>query len=117
MANDVGIGRLGIPTDQAPAITPVNFSLRDREIAVREGTGFLTRAAAGRLVAFEVDRIDSAGGVAWSVLARGLATIIDSPTEIELAAAQPLIPEPGDKLLVVRSDVLTGRRFKLGCAP
>ncbi len=106
------IGRLGIATDQAPVVVPVNFAVHDGEVVVRVGEGFVSRAAAGQLVAFEVDHVDHDGGTAWSVLARGLAKLVESPTEAQLsAAADPLVPEPGDMLLVVRPDVLTGRRF------
>lgn len=108
-----GIGRLGVATDQAPVVIPVNFSLSDGEVTVRTGTGFISEAAADRLVAFEVDHLDEESGTAWSVLVRGLATLIDSPTPDQLAAApHPLVPEPGDMLLVVRPDVITGRRFE-----
>jgi len=113
-AKDGGVGRLGAATDQAPVVIPVNFTLRDGQVLVRVGTGFFSQAAAGHLVAFEVDHIDSAAGTAWSVLIRGLATLIEAPTEIELAAAaHPLVPEPGDMVLVVRPDILTGRRFEI----
>jgi nitroimidazol reductase NimA-like FMN-containing flavoprotein (pyridoxamine 5'-phosphate oxidase superfamily) len=114
-AKDGGIGRIGVSTDQAPVVIPVNFTLHDDQILVRMGTGFFSQAAAGHLVAFEVDNVDSDAGVAWSVLVRGLATLIESPTEIEFAAApHPLVPEPGDMVLVVRPDILTGRRFEVG---
>ena len=107
-----GIGRLGIPTDQAPLVIPVNFSVHDGGVVVRVGTGFFSHAAASQLVAFEVDHVEPDGRAAWSVLLRGLASLIESPTEAELsAAAHPLVPEPGDMLLVVRPDILTGRRF------
>lgn len=107
-----GIGRLGIATDQAPIVIPVNFSVHDAEVVIRVGAGFFSHAAAGQLVAFEVDYVDADGGTAWSVLVRGLARLIESPTEAELStAAHPLVPEPGDMLLVVRPDILTGRRF------
>jgi nitroimidazol reductase NimA-like FMN-containing flavoprotein (pyridoxamine 5'-phosphate oxidase superfamily) len=115
-AGDGGIGRLGVATDQAPVVVPVNFSLCDDGVMVRTGPGFLSQAAAGRLVAFEVDQLDPGSGTAWSVLVRGLATLIDSPTPNQLETApHPLVPEPGDLLLVVRPDVITGRRFE--CQP
>jgi hypothetical protein len=111
-ATGQGIGRLGIATDQAPVVVPVNFSVHDGHVRVRVGPGFVSQAATGHLVAFEVDHVDLDSGVAWSVLVRGLATLIESPTETELAdAAQPLVPEPGDMVLVIRPDILTGRRF------
>lgn len=107
-----GIGRLGIATEQAPIVIPVNFGVHEGEVVVRVGTGFFSHVAAGHLVAFEVDHVDGDDGTAWSVLVRGLALLIESPTETELsAAARPLVPEPGDMLLVIRPDLLTGRRF------
>jgi nitroimidazol reductase NimA-like FMN-containing flavoprotein (pyridoxamine 5'-phosphate oxidase superfamily) len=111
MAKSGGVGRLGIATDRAPVVIPVNFTLHDSRVLVRVGTGFLAQASAGHLVAFEVDHVDSGAGVAWSVLVRGLATLIESPTETELAAVHPLVPEPEDMVLVIRPDILTGRRF------
>jgi nitroimidazol reductase NimA-like FMN-containing flavoprotein (pyridoxamine 5'-phosphate oxidase superfamily) len=116
-AQDGLIGRLAVSTDQAPVVIPLNFSLRDGQILLRVGPGFLADAADGRLVAFEVDHVDHVDHVdqsAWSVLARGLATLIRSPAQAELAAAaHPLVPEPGDMVLVVRPDLVTGRTFAL----
>jgi Pyridoxamine 5'-phosphate oxidase len=113
-AAEGGVGRLGIPTGQAPVVMPVNFSLRDGQVVVRTGPGFLAREAADRLVAFEVDHIDAHTSVAWSVLVRGLATLTESPTRTDLdEAPDPLVPVPGDMLLVVRPDVVTGRQFEL----
>ncbi len=111
VAKGGGVGRLGIATDQAPVVIPVNFTLREGQVLARVGAGFFSRTAAGHLVAFEVDQVDPETGVAWSVLVRGLATLIESPTEVELAAAHPLVPEPGDMVMVIRPDILTGRRF------
>jgi nitroimidazol reductase NimA-like FMN-containing flavoprotein (pyridoxamine 5'-phosphate oxidase superfamily) len=113
-AKEGRIGRVGIATDQAPVVIPVNFTFRDGQILVRVGTGFLSQASGGHLVAFEVDDIDSAAGMAWSVLVRGLATLDEAPSESELeAAGYPLVPEPGDMVMVLRPDVVTGRRFEL----
>jgi hypothetical protein len=111
-ANDGRIGRLGVSTDQAPVIVPVNFTSVDGQIVLRVGPGFFTQSAAGHLVAFEVDDIDSEAGMAWSVLVRGLATLVEAPTDIQLATApHPAAPEPGNMVLVIRPDVVTGRRF------
>jgi hypothetical protein len=108
-----GVGRLGIATDDAPVIVPVNFSLQEGQVLIRVGSGFMSEAASGQLVAFEVDRVDRETGTAWSVLVRGLARLIESPSEMQLGAAHPLVPEPGDMVLMIRPDVLSGRRFGL----
>jgi hypothetical protein len=113
-AKEGRIGRLGVATDQAPIVVPVNFTLYRSLVLARVGAGYLSQAAAGQLVAFEVDEVDETTGRAWSVLLRGLATLVENPTETELsAAAEPLVPEPGDMVLTVRPDILTGRRFNI----
>ncbi|HVB92744.1 MAG TPA: pyridoxamine 5'-phosphate oxidase family protein [Acidimicrobiales bacterium] len=113
-AKEGGTGRLAVATDQAPVIIPVNFTLQEGQVVVRVGAGFLSQAASGHLVAFEVDHVDSVSGTAWSVLIRGLATLIEAPTELELAAApHPLVPEPGDQVLIVRPDIISGRQFEI----
>jgi nitroimidazol reductase NimA-like FMN-containing flavoprotein (pyridoxamine 5'-phosphate oxidase superfamily) len=117
-AKEGGVGRLGVATDQAPVVVPVNFSLRDGQVLVRTGAGFFSHTAAGQLVAFEVDHVDLDAGNAWSVLVRGLATLIGSPSRAELdTAVHPLVPEPGDMLLVIRPDIMTGRYFEIHSAP
>jgi len=109
------IGRIGVATDQAPVVVPVNFTVHDEEIHIRLGAGFISQSADGSLVAFEVDQVDSVNGWAWSVLVRGLATVMDSAVAEDLeAAGAPLVPEPGHLILVIRPDLLTGRHFTLG---
>jgi hypothetical protein len=113
-AKEGGVGRLGVSRPGAPVIHPVNFSYRDRTVFVVLGDGFMAAAASGALVAFEVDRVDDAS-VAWSVLVRGLATPWpgedgSDPGDIGL---RPLVPEPGQRFLAIRADVVTGRRFPL----
>jgi len=113
-AKDGLTGRLGVPTDRAPVITPVNFTFVDHQIVLRVGAGFIAGAAGGRLIAFEVDHVDSDGGVAWSVLVRGLATLVEVPEVAQLASApRPSVPEPGAMVLTIRPDVVTGRRFAI----
>lgn len=108
------VGRLGAPTAGAPLVVPVNFDLHDGAVVVRVSNGTILRAAAGHLVAFEVDALDE--GVAWSVLVRGLATLIESPSREQLAGTTSFVPEPGSMLLVIRPDRVTGRRFGVRAA-
>ncbi len=93
-------------------VIPVNFTFHEGLVLARVGAGSFSQAAAGQLVAFEVDEVSEGTGVAWSVLVRGMATLVDNPTETELGwAAEPLVPEPGGMVLTVRQDRITGRRF------
>jgi|GEM_PF-716647 len=109
------VGRLAVSRDQAPLVQPVNFSYRDRQIFVRLGTGAMGSTATGNLVAFEVDHLDRHIGQAWSVLVRGLAMAVDNGERLGSAhlAPTPLVPSPGDLILAIRLDVVTGRRFRL----
>ncbi len=118
VAKDEGIGRLGLTLDeapdQAPVVVPVNFRLHEGELFLRLGAGFISAAADGHLVAFEVDRVDRSSGEAWSVLARGFAELLRSPDKRQLeATARPFVPEPGDMVLIMRPSLVTGRRFEL----
>jgi hypothetical protein len=114
-AADGLVGRLAISTDRAPIVEPVTFDYEDRAIVVCPGTGLLADSAPGALVAFEVDHVDISTHRAWTVLVRGLATSREetyrSMTPLDLLASQDQMP--GAKLLVVRLDVVTGRRFVL----
>lgn len=99
-------------------LRPVNFAFEDGVVVVRIGVGSMARAVPGRLVAFEVDGIEpgpaSTEGVAWSVLVRGLATSLDTigtGTSKVFSSPLPLVPEPGEHVVTIRPDVVTGRRF------
>jgi hypothetical protein len=109
------VGRLAVSQDQAPLVQPVNFAYRDRYVVVRLGIGAMATAASGNLVAFEVDDLDRQAGEAWSVLVRGLATPVEEHERLGTmhVAPVPLVPSPGDRVLAIRLDVVTGRRFKL----
>ncbi|HUY23487.1 MAG TPA: pyridoxamine 5'-phosphate oxidase family protein [Acidimicrobiales bacterium] len=117
-AKQGAVGRLAVSREQAPLVQPVNFAYRDRRILLRLGRGAMATAATGGLVAFEVDHLDRNGGAAWSVLVRGLAVAVDEadPAAADVAAL-PLVPSPGDVVLAIRLDVVTGRRFMLHAIP
>jgi len=109
------IGRIAVSQEQAPIVHPVNFAYRDHEVLVRLGPGLTVDTAEGRLIAFEVDQVDRDTATAWSVLVRGLATLLpeSAPPDEARQDPTPLVPEPGKKLLAIRTDVVTGRRFEL----
>jgi hypothetical protein len=112
-AKDGSIGRLGVSTAHAPIIQPVNFALHYHQVVLRLGPGLMAEAASGSLVAFEIDQVDCEAHLAWSVLVRGLALPVSEPALVASVVPIPLVSAPGDIVLVVRLDVVTGRRFKL----
>jgi len=111
------VGRVGFSLDGVPIILPVNYGMVDGDVVVRTGEGVKLFSAIDRaIVAFEVDAIDLDAMVAWSVLVRGLCTELTEPHEVALArqaTPSPLVAEPGDRYLRIRTGVLTGRRFPL----
>jgi hypothetical protein len=110
------VGRIAVSDSpgRAPIVHPVNFTYCDRHVLVRLGHGHMAEAATGSLVAFEVDDIDTESQTAWSILARGLARTVDELEVEKLAhSPDPMVPEPGEIVLAIRVDVLTGRRFPL----
>jgi len=110
-------GRLGISTDQAPIIQPVNFAFHEHRILVRLGPGHMAHIISDALVAFEVDHADRGSHIAWSVLVRGLATPIEESDGVSAAfTPRPMVPVPGDSVFAIRLDVVTGRRFPLRVA-
>ncbi len=108
------VGRRAVGGDQAPVVLPINFVVHDHSVLIRIGIGSLSQGALDHLVAFEVDEVDEVEGLAWSVLVRGLATVLD-PDDADLIVGlpTPLVPNPGAIVLSIRPDVVTGRRFPL----
>jgi hypothetical protein len=114
-AKEDRVGRLAIADEQAPLVVPLNFTYYDGGVLVRIGPGRLSELVPGSLVAFEVDRVDPGAGEAWSVLVRGLASALVPAAGSPGADAmpQPWVPEPGETVLFIRPDVVTGRRFRV----
>lgn len=118
-ANERRHGHLGIGqgTDQAPVVLPVDYAVDDMDIVLQIGEGLFEHVV-GRLVAFEVDGTDGQSLFAtdherpWSVLIRGLATE-DHGTSKGGRRPTPRVIEPGDRVVRIRCDVVTGRRLTL----
>ena len=110
------IGHLGISTPSSPIIVPVNFVYHNAGVLCRIGPGMIADTAPGSLVAFEVDHVDRDSRQVWSVLLRGHARGYTSVELAQLSQQQlpvPLVHQPGDLLIFVRGDVITGRRFSV----
>jgi hypothetical protein len=110
-------GHLGIPTDSAPLVLPVDYAVHDSHVLLQIGERLLDRVD-GRLVAFQVDYPSDGlapdGGSPegrWSVLVRGLASATDRATA-GVPFPEPRVAEPGHRLVLVRGDVVTGRRLR-----
>jgi uncharacterized protein len=99
-------------------IFPVNIVVDDRTLVfcTAEGTKLAASAVFHR-VAVEADGVDEDTGLAWSVVVKGDAKVLEDFNEIYQAQALPLHPwHPGFKERYVRVEPgeIQGRRFLRG---
>ncbi len=110
-----GVGRVGVAANGQPFIMPVNYRMLGEDIVVRIGRGSMLGAVEHRSVlAFEVD--SAVPPEAWSVYVRGPARVAEHRSvhaDAHPLGAGPVVPHPGTVDVVIRSDVVSGRRFPL----
>ncbi len=110
------VGRVGVTIGAMPAIFPVNYRVIDGAIVFRTSPGSkLSAAAAGAVVAFEVDDYQLVDRSGWSVLAVGSAEVVHDPTLVSRALAAGLEPLAGaaHRTTIVRIEptFISGRRI------
>ena len=116
------VGRIGLVVDGRPVILPVNFALDGDKVVFRTAEGTVLTQTSMAPVAFEVDHVDEAGRVGWSVLVRGVARDIGDaldPTSERLRNLSLVSWAPGTRArwFHVVAEEVTGRRLRLGPAP
>jgi nitroimidazol reductase NimA-like FMN-containing flavoprotein (pyridoxamine 5'-phosphate oxidase superfamily) len=108
---------VGVSVGALPAIFPVNYAMLDGQVVFRTGPGTkLDAAAAGAVVAFEIDDIDLFSHTGWSVLVVGVARPITEPETLARARRLPLSPwVDGERDTFVRleSARMTGRELRV----
>jgi nitroimidazol reductase NimA-like FMN-containing flavoprotein (pyridoxamine 5'-phosphate oxidase superfamily) len=115
-----GVGRLGIVVQGQPVVVPLNYEMVDGDVVIRIGSGSIleTITDSQTIVAFEVDdHSQDEASSWWSVLVQGLALAITDRSRLVMykaGAPTPAIPTPGESLVRIRPDVLSGRRFQTG---
>ncbi len=109
------LGRVIVVRNGRPDVFPVNYVLDGETVVFQTGVGTkLTAATYGDDVAFEVDAADPMYHTGWSVVARGVASLVVDPTELDRMRRLPLrmwVPE--DRVAFVRIVVgeMSGRRI------
>jgi nitroimidazol reductase NimA-like FMN-containing flavoprotein (pyridoxamine 5'-phosphate oxidase superfamily) len=115
-----GIGRIAYTSRFGPTVLPVNYTLYEGAILFRTAenspldedlrTGI---TGADYQVAFEIDDIDMAGQMGWSVLIQGPAHHVTGPERDATLAACVEPWAPGNRELLVRivPSHITGRRI------
>ena len=80
----VDVGRIAIPTDDHGVdVFPINFVVDHGTIVFRTAAGTkLTRVERAPVVAFEADDSNLDNGIAWSVVVKGHAEMIDDLTDV-----------------------------------
>ena len=112
------VGRLVYTRWALPAVTPVNFVLRDGAVWIwTASTSSMWQAVRGSVVAFEVDQLDARTRSGWSVVALGVAELVTDPAEIEralLRGPEPWIPGRKEHLIRIPLKLVSGRRIHPG---
>lgn len=106
------IGRIAVTHRALPAIVPVNYVLSGSRVVFRtEPGGMLARACTDSVVAFEVDELESDGQSGWSVLAVGMAELLEGSAAVR-AAETGLVAAVGggrDQFVAITIGQLSGR--------
>lgn len=112
----VRVGRLVFTEDALPAVQPVNFRLWHDDVVIRVAGGpKLAAATDNQVVAFQADELDADLRTGWSVTVVGHAEpIIDVDELVELAGTfiQPWVDGRRDHFVRIRTEKMTGRRFR-----
>jgi nitroimidazol reductase NimA-like FMN-containing flavoprotein (pyridoxamine 5'-phosphate oxidase superfamily) len=113
------VGRLVVPGPTFPSVEPVSFAVVEGELVVTVRAGSAGDAvAAGTVVAFEADVLDRRLRQGWSVVVNGAAEDLDRDVaELVRPLVSPWPAAPGDRLLLVRSERISGRRVVTAAAP
>lgn len=113
------IGRIvvSVPGWDYPVIRPVNylFDESSQSVLFRSALGSKLHALLrSARAAFEIDGIDDAHDVGWSVIITGVCEEITDAAELRRAKAfglQPWAPGPKGHWIRIRANVISGRRI------
>jgi nitroimidazol reductase NimA-like FMN-containing flavoprotein (pyridoxamine 5'-phosphate oxidase superfamily) len=109
------VGRLVYTRRALPAVTPVNFVLRDGAIWIwTASTSSMWQAVRGAVVAFEADDLDRVAHSGWSVVVLGVAELVRDTRQIDRALAdgpEPWVMGRKEHLLRIPLTAVSGRRI------
>ncbi|OBI76191.1 pyridoxamine 5'-phosphate oxidase family protein [Mycobacterium sp. E740] len=112
----VRVGRLVFTEDALPAVQPVNFRLWHDDVVIRVAGGpKLAAATDNQVVAFQADELDADLRTGWSVTVVGHAepiTAVDQLVELAGTFLQPWVEGRRDHFVRIRTEKMTGRRFR-----
>jgi uncharacterized protein len=100
-------GRIAWAAPDGPQLLPISYALHVGQVVFRTSPyGPLAEFRLPTMVAFEIDQIDSAAGVGWSVLVRGRAQPMTSAYDLAAVwGKEGLVPwATGTRNLVILID-------------
>jgi uncharacterized protein len=116
LLSTTAVGRVGFVDAGSPMILPVNFAMDGHAVVFRSAPGSkLAAAMLQRPVAFEIDDWDPMDHTGWSVLATGVADLVDEPDDVARLERLPVRPwsrpDVRDRWVRVMVEELSGRRI------
>lgn len=109
------LGRIAVTIRAVPSILPVDYRLVEGHVVFRAGGGSnLYKAAANKVVAFEVDDVDGSWEQGWSVVVVGTAREVKDHDTVGSAldrAPELWGPRPGARVIAILPALVSGRRF------
>jgi nitroimidazol reductase NimA-like FMN-containing flavoprotein (pyridoxamine 5'-phosphate oxidase superfamily) len=118
LLSSVCVGRVVFTNAALPAALPVNYVLDGEEVVFRTRRGGqLATAVPGKVVGFEIDRIDVVTCTGWSVLGVGEAYEVNAPARLARLARrwpEPWAPGRTDVVVSIPVQLLSGRRICRG---
>ena len=109
------VGRVGVTIGAIPAIFPVNYAVIGDSIVFRTAPGSkLSAAAAGAVVAFEVDDYGLFDRSGWSVLAVGHAQVVEDDAlreRVTAAGLESFVDGARTAIVRIEPTFVSGRRI------
>lgn len=109
-------GRMAYHLADEVHIAPVNYAVEGQTIVFRTAEGSkLLGVVMNEDVAFEVDRIEDDDELAWSVIARGKAHLLegDDARDAEHLRLRPWVASRKFNVVAIHVDEISGRLFHL----
>ncbi len=115
-------GRVAMSTPDGPQILPVNYSVVDNSIILRTSPySLLGTYGRDTTLAFEIDQFDHPNQRGWSVVARGRASVVQDPKDLQHIRSvwepQPWASGVRSMFIRIRLAELTGRQLGAGWDP
>jgi Pyridoxamine 5'-phosphate oxidase len=117
LLGSVSLGRIVFTARALPAIRPVTHLVDGDYVIIRTDSGAAItselRAEAGTVVAYEVDAIDPAEHLGWSVIVVGVAHRVIDADEATFyrRALRPWVSGAKDQVIAIHADMVTGFRL------